>query len=238
MTLAMAGLNDETPMDDTLSFQKTARSRRSFRGFLNTPVPDHILQEVLKDAQCAPSNCNTQPWNVHIVSGQKLVELSQVLHAKNAVGEFTPDFSFDMDAFYGIYADRKNAQGKVYYEAMNITREDEAGRRQATALNFSFFNAPQAVFLFMPVFGDSVRTAGDIGMYGQTFLLSLAARGLGGIPQTSLGFFAKAIREVLGISDEMKMLFGMSFGYPDESAPGNQAPTDRAPITDSVTFHR
>ncbi|WPN52036.1 nitroreductase family protein [Pseudomonas sp. P9_2] len=160
-----------------------------------------------------------------------------MLHAKNTAGEFTPDFSFDMDAFYGTYGDRKNAQGKAYYEAMNIMREDEEGRRQATALNFSFFNAPQAVFLFMPVFGDSVRTAGDVGMYAQTFLLSLAARGLGGIPQTSLGFFAQTIREVLGISEEMKMLFGMSFGYPDANVPGNRTQVDRVPIAESVTFH-
>ncbi len=237
MTISISRFDADTAMDDTLQFQKTARTRRSFRGFLDTSVPDHIIQEVLKDAQCAPSNCNTQPWDVHIVRGQKLKELSQILHAKNTAGEFTPDFSFDMDAFYGMYGDRKNAQGKAYYEAMNVMREDKEGRRRAAALNLSFFNAPQAVFLFMPVFGDSVRTAGDIGMYGQTFLLSLAARGLGGIPQTSLGFYAETIREVLGISEEMKMLFGISFGYPDESAPGNRMHMDRVPITDSVTFH-
>jgi nitroreductase len=237
MTISMARFDADTAMDETLQFQKTARTRRSFRGFLDTPVPDQTIQEMLKDAQCAPSNCNTQPWDVHIVRGQKLKELSQILHAKNTAGEFTPDFSFDMDAFYGIYGDRKNAQGKAYYEAMNVMREDKEGRRRAAAMNLSFFNAPQAVFLFMPVFGDSVRTAGDIGMYGQTFLLSLAARGLGGIPQTSLGFYAATIREALGISEEMKMLFGMSFGYPDESAPGNRMHMDRVPITNSVTFH-
>lgn len=237
MTHSMARFNANTAQDDTLKFQKTARTRRSFRGFLDTPVPDRIIEEVLKDSQCAPSNCNTQPWDVHIVRGQKLKELSQILHAKNDAAEFTPDFSFDMDAFYGIYGDRKNAQSKAYYEAMNVMREDKEGRRRAAALNVSFFNAPQAVFLFMPVFGDNVRTAGDIGMYGQTFLLSLAARGLGGIPQTSLGFHAATIREALGISEEKKMLFGISFGYPDDSAPGNRMHMDRVPITDSVTFH-
>jgi nitroreductase len=112
---------------------------------------------------------------------------------------------------------------------MDVMREDKERRRRAAALNLSFFNAPQAVFLFMPVFGDSVRTAGDIGMYGQTFLLSFAARGLGGIAQPSLGFYAETIREVLGISEEMKMLFGMSFGYADESAPGNRMMRARSP---------
>lgn len=237
MTTSTVRFDADTALDETLSFQRTARTRRSFRGFLEAVVPDQVVQDVLKDAQCAPSNCNTQPWDVHIVRSQKLAELSQILHAKNDAGEFTPDFSFDMSAFYGPYGDRKNAQGKAYYDAMNVMREDKEGRRRAAALNLSFFSAPQAAFLFMPVFGDNVRTAGDIGMYGQTFLLSLAARGLGGIPQTSLGFYADTIREVLGISEQMKLLFGMSFGYPDETAPGNRMHMDRVPITDSVTFH-
>jgi nitroreductase len=223
--------------DNTLTFQKTARSRRSFRGFLDTRVPDDLLQKVLEDAQWAPSNCNTQPWSVHIVRSEKLADLSQRLHEKSNAGEFTPDYSFEMDDFYGCYGERKDAQGKAYYEAMNVMREDKEGRRRAGALNLSFFNAPQVALLFMPVFGDNVRTAGDIGMYGQTFLLSLAARGLGGIPQTSLGFYAETIREVLGIPENMKMLFGISFGYPDEAAPGNRMNMDRVQIADSVTFH-
>ncbi|MFD9319117.1 nitroreductase family protein [Streptomyces sp. NPDC060053] len=43
------------------------------------------------------------------------------------------------------------------------------------------------------------RTAGDIGMYAQNFLLSLAARGLAGIPQTVLGVYADTVREFLGV---------------------------------------
>jgi nitroreductase len=231
-------LAEPTGENDTLTFQDAARIRRSFRGFLDTPVSDEIMQQVLHDAQCAPSNCNTQPWDVHIVSGAKLAGLSELIHAKNDAGAFTPDFTFEMSDFYGAYGERKNAQGKAYYEAMNVMRADKEGRARAAALNYSFFGAPHVALLFMPSFGDNVRVAGDLGMYGQTFLLSLAARGLGGIPQTSLGFFAGTIREYLGISDDLKMLFGISFGYPDEVAPGNRMRMDRAPLSESVTFHR
>lgn len=104
-------------------------------------------------------------------------------------------------------------------------------------MNYSFFGAPQVALLFMPSFGDDVRVGGDIGMYGQTFLLSLAARGLGGIPQTALGFFAGMIREVLDIPENLKMLFGISFGYPDDAAPGNRMRMDRVPVAESATFH-
>lgn len=219
------------------TFEDAVRIRRSIRGFLDMPVAEEVIREVLQDAQHAPSNCNTQPWNVHIVRGERLTQLSQLLHAKNDAGEFTPDFSFDVNDFYGEYRERNNALGKAYYEAMNVMREDKEARHRAGAMNYSFFNAPQAAFLFMPSFGDNVRVAGDMGMYGQTFLLSLAARDLGGIPQTALGFFAGTIRDFLGIPDELKLLFGISFGYPDEDAPGNRVRMDRVPLETSVTFH-
>ncbi len=224
--------------DTTLSFEETVRNRKSVRSFLSRPVPDAIIHEVLEDAQRTPSNANTQPWNVHIVSGEKLRQLTGALHDAIGAARFTPDFSFDTGAFYGRYKERSFEQGKSYHEAIGVARDDEAGRKTAAALNYSFFNAPHVALLFMPSFGDNVRVASDIGMYAQTFLLSLTARGLGGVPQTSLGFFAQTMREFLGVAAEFRFLFGISFGYPDETAPCNRMRTGRDPVSHSVTFHR
>lgn len=222
----------------SLSFVETVRGRHSCRGFLSRPVPDALIRDVLEDAQCAPSNCNTQPWNTHIVSGDKLCELSGAILSAAAEGRYSPDFTFDQAAFQGRYAERIHEQGRAYYGALCVERDDVEARHAAVALNYSFFNAPHVALLFMPSIGDNVRVAGDIGMYGQTFLLSLVARGLGGVPQTSLGFFAATVRDVLGVADDMKLLFGISFGYPDPQAPGNRITMPHDPIDLSVTFHR
>ncbi|WP_369414105.1 nitroreductase family protein [Desertivirga xinjiangensis] len=72
----------------------------------------------------------------------------------------------------------------------------------------------------------------------QTFLLSLTDHGLAGIPQTGLGFFAETTRQVLNISDEFKLLMGISFGYADPDAPGNSIRMGRDSIASSVTFHQ
>jgi nitroreductase len=223
---------------DTYTFKEVLRARKSCRGFLDTPVPDDIINSVLEDAQLAPSNCNTQPWNTHIVSGNLLKELSAAIVEAGNSEYYTPDFSFDIDHFFGVYAERAKAQGKAYYEGLGVSRGDQEGRKAAADQNLTFFNAPHAAFLFMPSFGDNVRVAGDIGMYGQTFLLSLTAHGLAGIPQTYLGSFAATIRKVLNISDEFKMLFGISFGYADPDALGNSIKLGRDPLSSSVTFHQ
>lgn len=220
------------------SFHEVVRNRTSCRGFLSEPVPSNIITAVLEDASLAPSNCNTQPWETHIVSGNKLQVLSEALLKENNAGNISPDFSFDMDHYYGRYKERQFNQGKAFYEAYRIEREDKEGRKEASDQNYKFFNAPHIAIPFMPSFGDNVRVAGDIGMYGQNFLLSLTAHGLAGIPQTALGFFAGIIREVLDVPDELKMLFGISFGHADPDAPGNSFRLGRDPLSRTVVFHQ
>jgi nitroreductase len=222
----------------TLSFADAVRARRSIRAFRPDPVPEALIGEILADAQCSPSNCNTQPWAVHLVSGAARDALSLALLDDHQAGRRSLDFSWDQEGFPGVYGERRREQGRTYFTNMGIDRDDPDQRRAAAALNLTFFGAPHVALLFMPVVGDSVRVAGDLGMYGQTFLLSLAARGLGGIPQTMLGFYADTIRRELGVESDLKLLYGVSFGYPDEDAVANRSRMPRAPVAESVTFHR
>src|SRR3546814_17644328 len=103
--------------------------------------------------------------------------------------------------------------------------------------NLQFFGAPHVALLFMAPVYETVRVAGDVGMFGQSLLLSLEAHGLGGVPQTLLSFFAGAAREVLGIDPMYKMLFGISFVYPEPGNPVNNYQLDKAPIEEQVTFN-
>lgn len=219
------------------NFSHVVRHRRSMREFLPQPLPAQLIQTVLEDAQQAPSNCNTQPWQVHIVSGEKREALSAALMAADDAGLFTPDYYFDMAEYPEIYAERAQSSAKARYDAIQVTRDDREGRAKAMRQNLDFFGAPHVALLFMPALGDSVRVASDMGMYGQTFLLSLTAHGLAGIPQTLLGMYAETVREVLGIDAEMKMLFGISFGYADRTAAANDMVVGRIPVSQSVTFH-
>ncbi len=221
-----------------LSFEETVRLRHSPRAFLPTPLTDAQIHEVLQDAQYAPSNCNTQPWHVHIVSGETKQALTQAMLRNDELGKVSPDFSFDYADFSGDYFARSQEQAKQYYEVLGIARDDKAQRHDALLRNYAFFGAPHAAFLFMPSVGDNVRVAGDIGMYGQNFLLSLAARGYAGIPQTLLGFHADTVREMLGVSDNYRLLFGISFGYEDVDARANRLRMDRIPVEQSVVFHQ
>lgn len=225
-------------MSESMLFSDVVRKRHSMRNFFPHPVKEEILHSVLEDAQLSPSNCNTQPWQTHIVSGSKKEALSKALLAADEAGQVTPDFSFGIDDFSGIYRERYKEQGAAYYQAIGVKRDDYDLRRKASRRNLEFFGAPHVALLFMPEVGDNVRVAGDIGMYAQTLLLSLTAHGLGGVPQTALGFYSATIRKELGIDSSLKLLFGISFGYPDMGHPANKYRINKAPISESVAFHQ
>jgi nitroreductase len=224
-------------MEDKTSFHDLVRLRRSVRKFLPTPLTTDQIEAVLQDAQRSPSNCNTQPWIVHIVSGASKAALTKALLEHAMDNSFSPDFSWDETAFPGVLDERRREQGKTYYEALGIARADKEGRRDAMLRNLHFFGAPHVAFLFMPSIGDGVRVASDVGMYAQTFLLSLASLGFAGVPQTLLGLFANPVREVLGVPADMKLLFGISFGYADPIALPTSPYMPRAPISDSSVLH-
>ena len=63
------------------TFQAIVNERRSIRAFTSDPVSREIIDAVFAPALRAPSNCNTQPWFVHVVTGDKLEQLRETLPA-------------------------------------------------------------------------------------------------------------------------------------------------------------
>ena len=216
-------------------FEEVVRGRRSLRAFLPHPVSTATLQRVFEVAQRAPSNCNTQPWVTHVASVASLRHLSEEMPRRFMAGEMSLDFPYD-GVYQGVYKERQYGSAQALYDAVNIERSDKVRRQEQFMRNFSFFDAPHAAFLFLPEpFG--LREAADLGMYAQTLMLAMTAHGLGSCPQTALSFEAIFIREALGIAPQYKLLFGISFGYPDPEAPVNRCATDRAALKDCVHFH-
>ena len=216
------------------TFLNIVANRRSMRAFKPDPVPRAVIEAVMGGAQQAPSNCNTQPWFVHVVTGDTLEQLRATLPSQFAAGEMALDFPYD-GQYDGVYKERQYASATALYDALGISRDEKAARNEWFMRNFTFFDAPAVAFFTLPSqFG--LREACDLGMYAQTVMLGLVAHGLGSCPQTSLGFMANVIRPALGLGDHEKLMFGLSFGYPTET-PVNQVRTERADLHDVVTFH-
>ena len=217
-------------------FRDIASARRSIRGFLPQPVEQSLLEQVFEIAATAPSNCNTQPWHSHVVSGQLRDRLSRIF--LDTIGNGRHNLDFPYEAKYdGIYRRRQIDVAVMLYEALGIARDDKEGRRRAFLRNLEFFDAPHVVFLFMPDW-CGIREACDVGMYAQNLMLSMRAHGLASCPQTILGYDADSVRRELGIASDMKLLFGISFGYENTELPENSIVPERAALGELVTFHQ
>ena len=59
-------------------------SRRSIRAFLDKPVAREDIVRILDVAARAPSGTNTQPWKVHVLTGEARARLSRAILAAYA----------------------------------------------------------------------------------------------------------------------------------------------------------
>lgn len=225
------------PAASMLSVDQAILQRRSVRGFLPDEVPQQALEEIFEIAQRAPSNCNVQPWVPHVVSGRALTQLRAALveAGKEAV-PIKPDWPADA-RFDGVHRARQVDAAAQLYGAMGVARNDLVGRRAAYVRNLDFFGAPHAVFIFMPHPFDT-REATDIGMYAQTLMLAMTARGIASCAQGALGLYPDIVRTTLGLPPTQRLLFGVSFGYEDKQDKANAARVGRAPTGEAVRFHR
>lgn len=233
-------MNTETLVRTPPAFatlEEIAAARRSVRGFRPDPVPDQVLHRVFRLAGRAPSNCNAQPWVTHVVSGDRLHAMRDQLIANARAGRLDSDASYQENPYVGVYKERRIGAAVTLFEATGVGRHDKEARTASMLRNFELFDAPHAAFFFMPR-AFHLHGAADVGMYVQTLMLALTAHGLGSCAQGALGQQASFVKRELGVDPELMLLFGLSFGIPDEAHPSAAARTGRAGLEDSVVFHR
>lgn len=224
-----------TELDAADALGSLVRSRHSVRGFRPDRVPRALIEKVFDDARWAPSGTNVQPWHVLVGSGDVCETLRQGF-LQRFDDRVDPNHDFQTDGkASGVWLDRKRACARALYGAMGIEWDDRPARFGASRRNYEFFGAPHVAFFGIhEVFG--VQTAADVGMFAQTLMLSMTASGLASCAQGSRMDFPDFTRDVFEVGPEIKILFGLSFGFADDDMPVNQARTDRAPLSETVVF--
>lgn len=217
-----------------MDVSRAVAERRSTRAFLPKDVPAETLRSIFERAQRAPSWCNIQPWRVWVASGETRARLTSEM-ARAALEEApSPDVPFPTD-YPEPYGTHRRACGRALYEAMGVARDDTAGRQAAWLRNFVAFDAPHVAIVGFDSRFD-LYAALDVGCWLQTVLLLAREEGVSACAQASLSLYPKVSREILGIPEQVKILFGIALGYEDPSAPANTCLTARDPVESNVTF--
>ena len=213
----------------TSDLEAAIRERHSTRKFLPRPVPPDLVAEALALAQCAPSNSNIQPWRMIFASGNSRDRLVQALleEAKRQAPRIP-----DLPESFRHYRQELGAQ---VYGSMGIARDDQASRLAAVLRNFEFFGAP--LVGMVSIHHDlGLADALSVGMFLQTLLLALTARGLGSCVEVSVAGYPDVIRSELSIPPDQTIICGLAIGYADPDFPANRLHVGRAAIDKNVVF--
>ena len=219
-----------------MSLETAVRTRRSVRGFLPDPVPQETLNKVFELARWSPSGTNIQPWQVYVASGETRDALrAQFMQRARDKHPVNVDHKDSRGPIGEIWKTRRRECAAVLYDAMGVAWEDKPGRAEVAFRNFELFDAPHVAFLCMnEVFG--IGSAWDVGMYAQTLMLAMTANGLASCAQGTMAHHPDLVRDAFGLGDEVKVLFGISFGFEDTSMAVNTAHTSRATLAETVVF--
>jgi nitroreductase len=209
--------------------EQTIIERHSTRMFLPKPVPRKLVEEGLALAVHAPSNSNIQPWRVVFASGPARDRLVAALLEDAHRGP--PNIPPLPESFRHF----RQELGAEVYGAMAIARDDKVHHDEAVMRNWEFFRAPLAGIICMhrdlgPA--DSL----SVGMFLQTLLLALTARGLGTCVEVSVAGYPDTVRAQLGIPAELTILCGLAIGYADPDFAANRLHVKRDPIEKNVAF--
>jgi nitroreductase len=204
------------------------RARKSVRAFRADPVPRHQLVEILEAARAAPSNFNSQPWRVHVLTGKAKQALADALLQAH-VGKIVPLFSPFPQPMPQDCESRVNEFGRRLYASLGVDRTDTAGRARVSGRNFVFFDAPLGL-IFTIHSALTKHSWLDYGLFIQSLMLAAQVRGLATCPQVSFVRFQSLIAEHLGLGPDELVTCGMSLGYADEEAAVNGLDMPREPL--------
>lgn len=225
--------------ESTAAVDAAITSRRSMRAFLPTPVARSTIEEILAVAARAPSGTNTQPWQVHVLTGQAKVALSRDIRAAfddpQERAQHTEAYAYYPTQWQSPYIDRRRKVGWDLYSLLGIGKADKQRMHEQHGRNYDFFDAPVGLMFTI----DSVMQQGswlDYGMFLQSVMVAARARGLHTCPQAAFTQFHRIIAQHLGLSDAQTLVCGMSLGYADMSAVENTLVTEREPLSGFVRF--
>lgn len=212
-------------------------TRITVRDFLDTPVPDDVLNTLLKTAQRSPSGGNLQPWHVHVITGDLLAAFKKDAVDRIKAGQMQqPTHQAYPSPLWEPQRSWRYKLGEDMYGLVGIEKDNKMGRMMWLARNSEFFGAPVGIIIT----GDKrleMPQYMDIGIYTQTLMLLAREAGLHTAPQGWWRNWHETAHDMLDIPDGDEVLVGMGLGYGNPDAPVNNLYADRAEMDESVTFY-
>ena len=199
-------------MASKYNFKGLMKDRHSARDFQKKEIPEETLKEIVRIALDSPSWCNSQPWNVYVVSGKPLEEIRKVWIAKN-------------DEKIKGYADLQPVHRTEFSERCQKNMEEEFKLIKESTKdpelqafwrkNIECFNAPTIVYLTLHK-GHSKWSCYDLGGFGMALMLAAKDLGVDSVVAYELAKYPDVIRKFVKIPENEDIAVGIALGYEND----------------------
>lgn len=203
-------------MAATNDIYEAMQTQRAVRRWTADPVPDEIIERIIRAATWAPSGSNMQPWGFLVIR-----DAAQRERIAEAIRE-------SFKAFSGRLPDPD-------------TIEDPTQRRMIRGALNLFDNFAAAPVLIIPCLVAAQSPAPDGLLAGssiypsiQNLMLAARAEGLGTVLTTPQEGIMDLLRSELGIPAEARPVAMIPMGWPDV----NFGPVTRRPLTEFLHWER
>ena len=220
-----------------MEYEDIARARRSVRGYLDKPVPRAVIEEIADVAKYAPSSMNTQPWHLHVVTGDALDRIRDGNVKNNLAGVPPTRDITEHGKYQGVHRERQIEVAAQLFDSMGIDWDDKARRQDWVLRGFRQFDAPVSIVLAFDKELEPGATAHfDMGAICYGICLAAWDRGLGTVVNGQGIMQSQVVREIAGIPENHAIMTCIAMGYPDDTFPANAVRSNRKPVSDFVHF--
>ena len=220
-----------------MEFSELIKARKSIRGYQQKPVPRELIEEIIEVAKWAPSSMNTQPWHVHVVTGEPLERIRQG-NTENMLKGVPPKRDFPMkESYEGIHRERQVGIAVQLFDVMGIARDDKVRRTDWVMRGFRQFDAPVSLVLTYDKYLEPAAISQfDLGALSHALVLAAWERGLGSVINGQGIMQSAVVREHAGIPDDQNIMICIAMGYPDEDFVANSVKSVREDTANFVRY--
>lgn len=200
----------QTSAAQTLSVKEAIETRRSIRKFVQEPMNQDDLREILRLASLAPTDNNVQPTRFMVIQNKELQEQLQAVSYNQSQVTSAP-------AVIVVYADMEDVLSNVE-ETLPASMGDEQIKLRAERLRGQFQDQDVAQR------GQWALSQANIA-FG---FLMLAARGMGYDTVPMLGFEPAEVKKLLDLPEHAQFAGILPIGKRDEEGfPHHRHSVDR-----------
>lgn len=210
-------MSESSPLHpDSVGLLEGLTTTRSIRRYLDEPVPDDVLRDIMFAATRAPSGSNRQPFRFLVLTDSDRAREAKQLVARGA---------------QKIWGSKRETDG---YDSGSGVRDDSPKARMARVMQDyvdNFAAVPVMVLAVLVRYRDPTPTEGaSVYPACQNLLLAARALGYGGVITGFHAFVEDDLRSLLEIPDQTLIAATITLGKPA----GRHGPVRRLPMRETV----